>query len=250
MGLGAVCVDRLGQARRNVFKTRARSWARRAVRDGLYDGIDREAIATTARDFKSHYYQKYNQRFHHTCVRNAERIFALSLHEGPKRAILDLGTGFGLFPYAARELGHTVVGLDQSDPFFDAVAPIIGIERVLHRIEPFAPLPEIPGAPFSLITAFATCFDEAGTSKQWGVQEWHYFLGDLRRFMAPGCRLYVKFNQYHGGGARAGALARAVPDDLMDYFCALGAQFRKRAMDLNDAPERIASGPAPGAPRA
>jgi hypothetical protein len=68
--------------------------------------------------------------------------------------------------------------------------------------------------------------------------------------MAPGCRLYVKFNQYHGGGARAGALARAVPDDLMDYFCALGAQFRKRAMDLNDAPERIASGPAPGAPRA
>lgn len=239
MDLGSQSVARWRQAQRNWNKTRARTWAHRAVREGLFDGIDETAIREITREFRGHPYLKYYDRLHHTYLRTAERIFALGLHRERSLRILDVGTGFGLFPYAARELGHRVVGLDRDDPFFEAVACATGIERVVHEIQPFEPLPTIPGTPFQLVTAFATCFDRAGEPGQWGVAEWGFFLRDLARQLTEDSRLYLKFNQYRGGGARPGSDARAVPDVLADYFVRLGGRFYKRAMDLENAAEVI-----------
>jgi SAM-dependent methyltransferase len=218
-------------AKRSVTKLIARTRAKHIVKQGLYNEVDTAAVIEIANQFEDHMYNKYKQ-IHHACIRNAERVIRLGLTESKGLRILDIGCGFGYFMHAANQCGHSTMGLDRSDPFFNAVTPLFGVERVLHQIEAGEPLPDIPGGPFDLITAFATCFDHAGIEGQWGQKEWEFFLQDLVRFMAPNCRIYIKFNQYVGGGAKSGTHCQPVPDDLMDYFHQLGATFEKRAMDI------------------
>lgn len=226
-----------------VSKAVARFRARRAVSRGLFSEFDASALELVSRKFPGHEALKYYERMEHSFVRNAERIFVLRLHRSRGLRILDIGCGFGYFVYAAKQLGHHAVGVDRDDPFYNEVTTMIGVEKVLHTVVPGQPLPEIPGGPFDLITAFATCFDCAGSEGQWGVEEWHDFLEDLRRFMSPGCDLYIKFNQYVGGGARSGRNCQPVPDELLVYFLSLGATFDKRAMWILDVQSALRSLP-------
>jgi SAM-dependent methyltransferase len=182
---------------------------------------------------------KYSEKLEHSCIRNAQRLYSLGLDQSKGLRILDIGCGFGYFVHGANQLGHHAVGVNRDDPFFNEVTTMVGIEKVVHTVVAGEPLPKIPGGPFDLITAFATCFDEAGQELQWGVEEWRAFLGDLKRFMAPRCDLYIKFNQYEGGGARSGRDCQAVPDDLLAYFISLGATFEKREMWLRNVQSAV-----------
>lgn len=213
--------------------------ARQAIRRGMFRGIDEQAMEALRKNFDGHPCIKYQDKFYHSLVRNAERVFALGLHKSTGLRILDLGCGFGYFLHGTRFFGHHPVGLDLEDPYLGQVTRLLGLTKVEHRIVAFQPLPEIPGGPFDLVTAFATMFDSAGFEGQWGLKEWTYFLRDLRRFMAPGCRAYFKFNQYVGPGTRSGIGCQAVTTELWDYFHSLGGTFDKRAMSLEDAPTRI-----------
>lgn len=215
--------------------------ARQAIRRGMFKGIDEEAMAALRRNFDGHPCIKYQDKFYHSLVRNAERVFTLGLHASTGRRILDVGCGFGYFLYGTRFYGHLPVGLDVADPYLGQVTRLLGLPKVEHRIVAFQPLPEIPGAPFDLVTAFATMFDAAGGEGQWGVSQWTFFLKDLSRFMSPGCRLYIKFNQYVGPGTQSGIGCRAVPNELWELFHAVGGTFDKRAMSLEDAPHRLSS---------
>ena len=223
-------------------KNLARFQARKAIRNGMYDGIDRKAMAALRSDKDASAFRKYQDRFEHSLIRNAERVYTLGLHEGPKLRILDLGCGFGYFLYGAKHFGHDVVGLDLNDPYLLSVTNLLGLKKVIHRIEPGKPLADLPG-PFDLITAFATCFDQAGFDGQWGVKEWTYFLKDLKRFMAPKCVLHFKFNQYVGPGTKSGIGCKVLTPELLQLFEGLGGTFDKRFYRLVDAPAAIAKLP-------
>lgn len=229
----------IGKLKSVSKKNLARFRARKAVRDGLFDDIDRSKLTSLRKENEGHYAQKYHDKFEHSLVRNAERLYRLGLDKGPKLRIFDIGSGFGYFMYGAQKLGHQPVGLDLPDEYLLEVTALLGLKKVLHRIEPFQPLPDIPGGPFDLITAFATCFDNAGFPGQWGAKEWRYFMKDLRRFMAPRCKVHFKFNQYLGQGTRSGIGCRTVTEELWEYFHALGGTFDKRTMEILDAPARL-----------
>jgi cyclopropane fatty-acyl-phospholipid synthase-like methyltransferase len=212
---------------------------RQAIRGGLFKEIDLEALKELGKKHEGHPTQKYQTRFEHSLVRNAERLFRLQLHKTKGRRILDLGCGFGYFMYGAKKLGHFPVGLDVPDPYLSQVTSLLGLEKVVHRIEPFQPLPVIEGGPFDLITGFAIMFDHAAEEGQWGIKEWKYFLGDLKRYMAPDCLLHFKFNQYVGPGCKTGIGCRAVPDELREYFQSIGGKFDKRTMQIANARAQI-----------
>ena len=230
----------IGKLKSVSKKNLARFKARQAVRKGLFEGIDREGLTALRKQYDGHPTRKYHDRFEHSLVRNAERLFTLALDKGPKRRIFDIGSGFGYFMYGAAKMGHKPVGLDLDDAYLTAVTNLLGLKKVIHRIEPGKPLPEIPGAPFDLITAFATCFDNAGFPGQWGLKEWQFFMKDLQRFMAPGCLVHFKFNQYIGAGTKSGIGCRTVTPELWEYFHGLGATFDKRTMQIPDAPKALA----------
>jgi SAM-dependent methyltransferase len=215
--------------------------ARQAVHGGLYSGIDKKAMAALRATHDGHRCQKYQDRFEHSLIRNAERVFALGLDKVKGLRIFDIGCGFGYFMYGAKQFGHLPVGLDLDDAYLKAVTDLLGLEKVLHRIQPKQPLPEIPGGQFDLITAFATCFDNAGLEGQWGLDDWQYFMKDLSRFMAPGCKVFFKFNQYVGAGTKSGIGCRTVTPELWTFFHSLGGTFDKRTMQIVDAPSRLAA---------
>ena len=229
----------LGKLKSVTRKNYARFQARKAIRAGMFKGIDLQALEELRKKFDDHQYRKYQDRFEHSLVRNAERVYTLELQKSKGLRILDLGCGFGYFMLGAKYLGHHPVGLDLSDPYFNEVTRILGLQKVVHRIEPFQPLPDLPGGPFNLVTAFATMFDNAGLEGQWGLKEWKYFLRDLRRSMAPGCLLHFKFNQYKGPGTKTGIGCRTVTPELWEFFQSLGGKFDKRTMQIHDAPSRL-----------
>ena len=229
----------IGKLKHVTRKNLNRFLARQAIRKGMYKDIDRASLEKLRENFDGHGYRKYQDRFEHSLIRNAERVFTLGLHQGPPQRIFDIGCGFGYFMYAAEQFGHKTVGVDLPDPYLKEVTDLLGLKKVLHRIEPFQPLPDLPGAPFDMVTAFATCFDSAGFDGQWGVKEWQYFMKDLKRFMAPGCLVHFKFNQYTGGGSKSGIGCRTVPTDLWEYFHSVGGIFDKRTMQLHNAPSKL-----------
>jgi len=229
----------IGKLKSVTRKNLCRFQARQAIRKGMFKSIDRQGMLDLREKFQGHAFRKYEDRFDHSLIRNAERVYTLGLHEGPKLRILDLGCGFGYFLLGAKHFGHEVVGLDVDDPYMLAVTNLFGLRKVLHTINPFQPLPDIPGGPFDRVTAFATMFDRAGVDGQWGRKEWTFFLKDLRRFMAPGCVLHIKFNQYVGPGTKSGIGCRAVTTDLNEFFQSLGGTFDKRFLRILDAPAAI-----------
>ncbi len=235
----------LGKLKSVTRKNLNRLRARQAVKKGMFKDIDRKGMLALKEKFSDHIYRKYEKKFDHSLIRNAERVFNLGLDKERSLRILDLGCGFGYFLLGARHFGHSVVGLDLDDAYFLAITNLFKIPKVLHAIEAFQPLPDIPGGPFDRVTAFATMFDNAGHPGQWGRKEWIYFLKDLRRFMAPRCALHIKFNQYTGPGTRSGIGCRPVPSDLWQFFLDLGGEFDKRFYRLPDAPARIDTVPAP-----
>ena len=209
------------------------------MKKGLFAGIDVGKMTEIRKKYDGNPFRKYHDKMEHSFVRNAERVFTIGLHSASSLRILDIGCGFGYFMYAAERFGHKAVGVDLPDPYLQEVTDLLGLKKVLHRIEPFQPLPDLPGGPFDLITAFATCFDSAGFDGQWGLKEWQSFMKDLKRFMAPGCLVHFKFNQYTGGGSKPGIGCRSVPTELGEYFLSLGGVFDKRTLQIKNAPARL-----------
>lgn len=119
---------------------------------------------------------------------NIQRVHDLELDLSRPKRILDLGCGTGYFLYICRLLGHDVLGLDVNDlPMFAEVTKLLGIRRVISRIERFKPLPDL-GRKFDLVTAFLICFNNHKQPDLWGVPEWDFFLDDLANHLTPrGC---------------------------------------------------------------
>jgi SAM-dependent methyltransferase len=126
---------------------------------------------------------------------NIRRIRQLELDLARPKQILDLGCGAGYFLYIAQLLGHSGVGLDMDRlPMFREITRLIGVRRVVQRIQAFCPLPNL-GQKFDVITAFMICFNNHKMPGLWGVPEWEFFLDDLAKHLKPRGRVWLELNQ-------------------------------------------------------
>jgi SAM-dependent methyltransferase len=126
---------------------------------------------------------------------NIRRIRQLELDLARPKCILDLGCGAGYFLYIAQLLGHSGVGLDMDRlPMFREVTRLLGVRRVVQRIQAFRPLPNL-GQKFDVSTAFMICFNNHKMPGLWGVPEWEFFLDDLAKHLKPRGRVWLELNQ-------------------------------------------------------
>lgn len=136
--------------------------------------------------------------------------------------ILDIGSGAGHFALVCRSLGHRVTAIDIPNPVYDAAAPALGVERVMHRLEPGAGLPDL-GRRFDLVTAmgvnFCKLFEPGEAGDYWTLDQWRPLLDDLaaRATKRPG-RVWMRLNCE----ARAGG--PVYNPELMDLAEARGAR--------------------------
>ncbi len=129
---------------------------------------------------------------------NILRVQRLGLHRSSPKRILDLGCGAGYFAYICQTLGHTCVGLDTGDyELYSEMCALLGVQRVLHRIEPFEPLPPL-GEKFDWITAFSISFNGHRTHAVWGPKEWQFLINDLRQRTVGSGHLFFALNPEPG----------------------------------------------------
>ncbi len=130
---------------------------------------------------------------------NIRRIRDVELDIVTRKRILDLGCGAGYFAYIAQLLGHEVVGLDLDDlPMFGESTRMLGVRRVIWRVQPFVPLPDL-GEKFDLVTAFMICFNNHKQPDLWGVPEWEFFLDDMSRHLTSRGRVWLELNSEYDG---------------------------------------------------
>ena len=126
---------------------------------------------------------------------NIRRIQQLELDLARPKQILDLGCGAGYFLYIAQLLGHSGVGLDMDRlPMFREITRMLGVRRVVQRIQAFRPLPNF-GQKFDVVTAFMICFNNHKMPGLWGVPEWQFFLNDVAKYLKPRGRVWLELNQ-------------------------------------------------------
>lgn len=194
------------------------------------DAVDREKFDALKRRYYSPGFTSSPSKYldlEDWMRRNVKRVREQGLRPAPPRLrVLDVGSGAGYFLHIVRCLGHEPLGLDiDEQPIFRETFAALGLPRIIHRIEPFQPLPDL-GAPFDLVTAHLTCFNRRSDGSHWGREEWGYFLADLEGRMNCGGRIQFLLNVRPDG--------RHMEEDLRDYFLSRGARVDRRKVYLEN----------------
>jgi SAM-dependent methyltransferase len=169
---------------------------------------------------------------------NVERAQDLWLDRTPPLRILDLGCGAGFFLYMCRLFGHDALGMDtDNEPLFRGTLELLNVRRVVSRIEPDVPLPDL-GQRFDLVTAHRVCFHRIRRApniepSEWTPKNWRFFMSDIRtRFLEPEGRLLLDFNPRRDGSS-------FFTPELRACFLAQGARiFRSKALFATDPNQR------------
>ncbi|MES1936617.1 hypothetical protein [Salinisphaera hydrothermalis] len=129
-------------------------------------------------------------------VENIKRTLRLGLQKTHGRRVLDLGTGFGYFPYICEFMEHEAEALDiAGHRLYDRVIDALGVNRRHHRIQPFEPLPISDQGRFDYVTAYQVAFNRPDLPVAWGPSEWEFFIDDvLENQLADGGRLHLELN--------------------------------------------------------
>lgn len=131
------------------------------------------------------------------------RFYKLKLYkQRSKLNILDLGTGFGFFPYICKTLKHGAECLDSPDSeLYSEVISYLGLTRYEETIEENKPiLLNGSNEKYDLITAFMICFNNHKTKKLWGEAEWRFFISDMyNNHLSEGGSIYLNFNKEDNG---------------------------------------------------
>jgi len=155
---------------------------------------------------------------------NVERAQDLWLDRAPPLRILDLGAGAGYFLYVCKYFGHEVLGFDtDTEPLFGATTELLGVRRVIGRVEPQIPLPDL-GQKFDLVTAHRICFHRIGKIRdglEWSPADWKFFIDDIRsRILEPNGRLLLDFNPRPDGSS-------FFTPELREFFVSEGARITR-----------------------
>ncbi|WP_037336263.1 hypothetical protein [Salinisphaera hydrothermalis] len=128
-------------------------------------------------------------------VENIKRALRLGLDDCRGRRILDIGTGFGYFPYICEFMEHHAAALDiPGHRLYDRVIETLKVDRAHHFINPFEPLPASSG-PHDYVTAYQVAFNRPGTDERWRAAEWAFFLEDvIGHHLAASGRLHMELN--------------------------------------------------------
>lgn len=128
-------------------------------------------------------------------VENIKRALRLGLHKCRYRRILDIGTGFGYFPYVCEYMEHQASAIDIPDHrLYDRVIEALKISRVKQRVDPFEPLAQ-PDRPYDYVTAYQLAFNRPNSKAIWGAAEWAFFLEDImNNQLVRGGLLHLEFN--------------------------------------------------------
>ena len=156
---------------------------------------------------------------------NIRRIREIELDLSRPKRILDLGCGAGYFLHIAQLLGHKGLGLDLDYlPMFAEITRLLGVRRVISRIEPLTPLPDL-GGRFDLITGFMICFNNHKQPDLWDVPEWEFFLDDLAKYLAPRGRVWLELNREYDG--------TFYTPELREFFALRGAKIDEHKIIFN-----------------
>jgi hypothetical protein len=125
---------------------------------------------------------------------NIRRVLELGLRYKKKQTVLDIGTGFGYFPYVCEFFGQDAYALDvPGHGLYDDVTEFLKIKKTHHRIEPYETLPELP-VQFDVITAFQIAFNRPNSEFMWKGPEWDFFLTDLSKKLKSGGSIHLELN--------------------------------------------------------
>ena len=123
--------------------------------------------------------------------------------------------------------------LDEN-PLYREMIALLGLNRVVGRIDPFVALPKLEGE-FDLVTAHCICFQKLpsvdGQWREWGADAWRAFLNEVRgQLLRPGGTILLDFNP-RGNGVHYSAEAAG-------FFRAQGARlFRSKVLLAGLSPE-------------
>ena len=109
-------------------------------------------------------------------------------------------------------------------PMFREMTRLLGVRRVVQRIEPFRPLPDL-GQKFDLITAFMICFNDHKMPGLWKVPEWQFFLDDLSKHLTARGRVWRELNQEYDG--------TFYTPELREFFQKRGASITEHKVIFN-----------------
>jgi SAM-dependent methyltransferase len=169
---------------------------------------------------------------------NLKRVRDLGLDLGGRKRVLDIGCGTGYFLYICQYLGHDVLGMDlDEEPGFTEMVELLGVKRVIYRIEAFKPLPDL-GRKFDVITAHMICFNGHKSDKLWTSTEWEFFLNDLaQHHLEPGGQIGLELNREFDDSLYT--------PELKEYFEARGAEIHTQRVLFNPLlPAPVAAVPA------
>ncbi|XXK21861.1 hypothetical protein ACMAY5_11685 [Arenicellales bacterium nBUS_48] len=111
--------------------------------------------------------------------------------------ILDLGTGFGYFPFVCRALGHSSFSVDwEAKSTYGFAREKLGIETVQWEITPQDPLPAFKQR-FDLITAFQPTFflyQLGQYGEPWRNELWDEFFLNLKDALELHGKFYLGAN--------------------------------------------------------
>jgi len=143
-------------------------------------------------------YKNYGNRYfedvylHKPIIQKLRAAHHLGLHhDGPRKKILDIGTGAGWWPFICGLYGHNCVGTDFANrPEYDAGYQLLGISVPEHMVYAMQPV-NFPGT-YDIITSFRAFFPQRPQS--WSKEEWKFFFADIQQYLNSDGFLFLGTN--------------------------------------------------------
>ena len=132
-------------------------------------------------------------------LENLVRVYDLKIDQNKNLKILDIGTGFGYFPFICQYFGNHSEAIDlDNNNMYNYIIKLLEIVRHPYQIDSYKPLPI--NTKFDIITGFMICFNNHKTDNLWGYNEWQFFLDSLQNNnLKKNGIIFFSFNLEHDG---------------------------------------------------